>query len=133
METFSRRVAAFPMKVEMLSRFRSVKEQDEIIEKLSAGAIDTRTFPSGPKITTPTASPIAPHAHCHSIVTIIPRVSVAPVGSHQTIIPIIRQIQFDGPARKSYEFRVYQQLADLLPHPVHALSIKALTPEELPS
>jgi BolA protein len=29
--------------------------------------------------------------------------------------------------------RVLREVADLLPNPVHALSIKALTPEELPS
>jgi len=28
--------------------------------------------------------------------------------------------------------RVLREVADLLPHPVHALSIKALTPEEFP-
>jgi acid stress-induced BolA-like protein IbaG/YrbA len=28
---------------------------------------------------------------------------------------------------------VLREVADLLPHPVHALSIKALTPDEFPS
>lgn len=38
--TFQERLAPFPVTVEMLSRFRSDKEQDEIVKKLSAGAID---------------------------------------------------------------------------------------------
>jgi acid stress-induced BolA-like protein IbaG/YrbA len=28
---------------------------------------------------------------------------------------------------------VLREVADLVPHPIHALSIKALTPEEFPS
>jgi transcription-repair coupling factor (superfamily II helicase) len=39
-ETFRQRLAAFPVKVEMLSRFRSAAEQDEIIEKLGRGEVD---------------------------------------------------------------------------------------------
>lgn len=39
-QTFSQRLAAFPVKVEMLSRFRSAKEQDQIIEKLGRGEVD---------------------------------------------------------------------------------------------
>lgn len=39
-DTFRQRLAPFPATVEMLSRFRSPKEQDEIIQKLKAGAID---------------------------------------------------------------------------------------------
>lgn len=39
-ETFRQRLAAFPVEVEMLSRFRSTKEQNEIIKKLANGAID---------------------------------------------------------------------------------------------
>lgn len=38
--TFQERLAPFPVTVEMLSRFRSDKEQDEIVEKLAKGAID---------------------------------------------------------------------------------------------
>ncbi|TAH50502.1 MAG: transcription-repair coupling factor [Chloroflexota bacterium] len=38
--TFKERLAPFPVVVEMLSRFRSDKEQDAIIEKLANGAID---------------------------------------------------------------------------------------------
>jgi transcription-repair coupling factor (superfamily II helicase) len=39
-ETFRERLTAFPVTVEMLSRFRSAKEQDEIIKKLWHGSID---------------------------------------------------------------------------------------------
>lgn len=39
-ETFRQRLAAFPVKVDMLSRFRSPKEQDETIEKLIQGQVD---------------------------------------------------------------------------------------------
>ncbi len=39
-ETFLHRLAAFPIKVEMLSRFRSPREQDEILLALAIGGID---------------------------------------------------------------------------------------------
>lgn len=39
-ETFSQRLAPFPMKVEAISRFRSKAEQDRILKKLEAGEID---------------------------------------------------------------------------------------------
>ncbi|MCL4528772.1 MAG: transcription-repair coupling factor [Chloroflexi bacterium] len=39
-ETFSQRLAAFPIKVEMLSRFRSPREQSEILLGLVLGEID---------------------------------------------------------------------------------------------
>ncbi len=39
-ETFKQRLAAFPVTVEMLSRFRSPREQTEIIRKLLLGQID---------------------------------------------------------------------------------------------
>ena len=39
-ETFLQRLAAFPVKVEMLSRFRSPREQDEILLRLALGEID---------------------------------------------------------------------------------------------
>ncbi|HEY5902044.1 MAG TPA: transcription-repair coupling factor, partial [Anaerolineales bacterium] len=39
-ETFLQRLAAFPVKVEMLSRFRSPREQAEILFALEAGEID---------------------------------------------------------------------------------------------
>jgi transcription-repair coupling factor (superfamily II helicase) len=39
-ETFKQRMAAFPIKIEMLSRFRSAKQQKEIVEKVEAGQVD---------------------------------------------------------------------------------------------
>ncbi len=39
-ETFKQRFAAFPVTVEMISRFRSAKEQKEILQKAEAGKID---------------------------------------------------------------------------------------------
>lgn len=38
--TFTERLAAFPLKVEMLSRFRSDREQREVIEGLKEGTVD---------------------------------------------------------------------------------------------
>src|SRR5204863_9714421 len=38
--TFSERLAAFPVKVEMLSRFRSRPEQKKITERLTDGTVD---------------------------------------------------------------------------------------------
>ncbi|MBI5303146.1 MAG: transcription-repair coupling factor [Chloroflexi bacterium] len=38
--TFTERLAAFPLQVEMLSRFRSDKEQTDIVDKLATGAVD---------------------------------------------------------------------------------------------
>jgi transcription-repair coupling factor (superfamily II helicase) len=38
--TFSERFADFPVRVEMLSRFRSAKEQKEIVEKAARGEVD---------------------------------------------------------------------------------------------
>jgi transcription-repair coupling factor (superfamily II helicase) len=40
LETFRRRFAAFPMRIEMLSRFRSEKEQKKTLEDLEAGKVD---------------------------------------------------------------------------------------------
>jgi BolA protein len=40
---------------------------------------------------------------------------------------------FAGLSRLARHQRVLRELNDLLPHPIHALSIKALTPEEFPS
>ncbi len=40
LETFTRRLAAFPMRVEMLSRFRSRQEQQEVIKGLEQGSVD---------------------------------------------------------------------------------------------
>jgi transcription-repair coupling factor (superfamily II helicase) len=39
-DTFRQRLAAYPVTVEMLSRFRSPREQDEILKKLARGEID---------------------------------------------------------------------------------------------
>ena len=39
-ETFRERLAAYPVEVEMLSRFRNPKEQDAIIKRLGEGSID---------------------------------------------------------------------------------------------
>ena len=39
-DTFTRRIAAFPVKIDMISRFRSAKEQAAIIQKLASGEID---------------------------------------------------------------------------------------------
>jgi len=38
--TFQQRLAAFPVEVEMLSRFRTALQQKEIIERITSGAID---------------------------------------------------------------------------------------------
>jgi transcription-repair coupling factor (superfamily II helicase) len=40
LETFRRRFAAFPMRIEMLSRFRTEKEQKKTLEELEAGKVD---------------------------------------------------------------------------------------------
>ncbi len=39
-ETFRQRLAPFPVQVEMLSRFRTQKQQDRIIKQLAEGSID---------------------------------------------------------------------------------------------
>ncbi|MGH9775542.1 MAG: transcription-repair coupling factor [Candidatus Acidiferrales bacterium] len=39
-ETFRRRFAAFPMRIEMLSRFRNKSEQKHVLEALEAGKVD---------------------------------------------------------------------------------------------
>lgn len=39
-ESFKRRFAQFPITVEMLSRFRTAKEQKEIVERVEAGKVD---------------------------------------------------------------------------------------------
>jgi transcription-repair coupling factor (superfamily II helicase) len=39
-DTFSRRMAAFPVRIDMISRFRSAKEQSEIVQRLARGTID---------------------------------------------------------------------------------------------
>ena len=52
-------------------------------------------------------------------------------GGHFSLL-IVSQV-FAGMPRLQRHQRVLREVADLLPHPVHALSIKALTPEEFPS
>jgi BolA family transcriptional regulator, general stress-responsive regulator len=52
-------------------------------------------------------------------------------GGHFSLL-IVSQV-FAGLPRLQRHQRVLREVADLLPHPVHALSIKALTPEEFPS
>jgi BolA family transcriptional regulator, general stress-responsive regulator len=39
---------------------------------------------------------------------------------------------FSGLPRLARHQRVMREVADLVPHPIHALSIRALTPEEFP-
>jgi transcription-repair coupling factor (superfamily II helicase) len=39
-ETFKQRFAAFPVTIEMISRFRSPKQQKEILQKVEAGTVD---------------------------------------------------------------------------------------------
>jgi transcription-repair coupling factor (superfamily II helicase) len=39
-ETFKQRFAAFPVSIEMISRFRSAKQQSEILQKVEAGKVD---------------------------------------------------------------------------------------------
>jgi transcription-repair coupling factor (superfamily II helicase) len=39
-ETFKQRFAAFPVSIEMISRFRTAKQQKEILQKVEAGKID---------------------------------------------------------------------------------------------
>ena len=52
-------------------------------------------------------------------------------GGHFSLL-IVSQV-FAGLPRLQRHKRVLREVADLLPHPVHALSIKALTPDEYPS
>ena len=39
-ETFKQRFAAYPLRIEMLSRFRTARQQKEIIQKIEAGQVD---------------------------------------------------------------------------------------------
>src|SRR5215813_2565484 len=39
-ETFRRRFAAFPVRIEMLSRFRTAREQKKILAEVEAGKVD---------------------------------------------------------------------------------------------
>ena len=40
LQTFRERLKAFPVEIEVLSRFRSVKEQKSVLERLEAGSVD---------------------------------------------------------------------------------------------
>jgi BolA protein len=51
-------------------------------------------------------------------------------GGHFSLLIVSES--FSGLPRLQRHQRVLREVADLLPHPVHALSIKALTPEEFP-
>jgi len=52
-------------------------------------------------------------------------------GGHFSLL-IVSNV-FSGVPRLARHQRVLREVADLLPHPVHALSIRALAPEEFPS
>jgi BolA family transcriptional regulator, general stress-responsive regulator len=52
-------------------------------------------------------------------------------GGHFSLLIVSES--FSGLPRLQRHQRVLREVADLLPHPVHALSIKALTPDEFPS
>lgn len=52
-------------------------------------------------------------------------------GGHFSLL-IVSQA-FSGLPRLARHQRVLHEVADLLPYPIHALSIKALAPEEFPS
>ena len=52
-------------------------------------------------------------------------------GGHFSVLIVSEA--FSGMSRLSRHQQVYRMVGDLVPNPVHALSIKALTPEEFPS
>jgi BolA protein len=52
-------------------------------------------------------------------------------GGHFSLLVVSES--FSGLPRLARHQRVLREVSDLLPHPIHALSIKALAPEELPS
>jgi BolA protein len=52
-------------------------------------------------------------------------------GGHFSLL-IVSEV-FAGLPRLQRHQRVLREVSDLLPHPVHALSIRALTPSEIPS
>ncbi len=53
-------------------------------------------------------------------------------GAGHFSILVVSQV-FSGLSRLARHQRVLREVADLLPHPIHALSMKALTPEEFSS
>ena len=52
-------------------------------------------------------------------------------GGHFSLVIVSKA--FSGTSRLSRHQRVLREVADLVPVPIHALSIKALAPEEFPS
>ena len=46
---------------------------------------------------------------------------------------LVVSVAFAGMSRLERHQQVYRRVADLVPHRVHALSIKALAPDEFPS
>jgi BolA protein len=52
-------------------------------------------------------------------------------GGHFSLVIVSKA--FQGQPRLARHRAVLQQVADLIPHPVHALAIQAYTPEEFPS
>jgi len=52
-------------------------------------------------------------------------------GGHFSLVIVSKA--FQGQPRLARHRAVLRQVADLIPHPVHALAIQAYTPEEFPS
>ena len=52
-------------------------------------------------------------------------------GGHFSVLIVSNA--FSGLSRLARHQRVLREVGDLIPHPVHALSIKALAPDEFPS
>jgi BolA protein len=52
-------------------------------------------------------------------------------GGHFSLLIVSKA--FSGESRLARHQRVLREVADLVPHPIHALSIKALAPEEFTS
>ena len=52
-------------------------------------------------------------------------------GGHFSLLIVSKT--FSGASRLERHQRVLREVADLVPNPIHALSIKALAPEEFPS
>jgi len=61
----------------------------------------------------------------------IGHVGAASGAGHFSVLVV--SMAFCGLSRLARHQRVMREIADLLPHPVHALSLKALTPDEFPS
>jgi BolA protein len=52
-------------------------------------------------------------------------------GGHFSLLVVSEA--FSGLPRLARHQRVMREVADLVPHPIHALSIRALTPDEFPT